>query len=119
PQAMNPELRAEIMNRVSETISDVYATTIFCSNLEGSLTVALRFLLVSLNIAAILDESTVHQRREQLKRMANGGSLGDAYRVTLDRMRAQSTGKSRLGMAALMWISRSEGPMSSDELCHA
>jgi len=78
-----------------------------------------RFLLVSLIIAAILDETTIYDRREQLKRMTNGQGLGDAYGVALDRIKAQGTGKSRLGMAALMWISRSERPMSSDELCHA
>jgi len=116
PGAMSANLRAEIMNRVSETISDVYVTAIFCSSL---LTIFPRFLLVFLNIAAILDETTVYQRREQLKRMTNGRGLGDAYSATLDRIRGQGGGKSRLGMAALMWISRSEGPMGVDELCHA
>ena len=117
-EAMNPGLRAKIMNRISETISDVYVTTIFCSNLVRSLTVGLRLLLVSLNIAAILDETTIYQRREQLKRITNGYGLGDAYSVTLDRIN-QSRGKSRLAMAALMWIARSERPMSADELCQA
>ena len=116
--AMNLGLRAEIMNRVLETISDVYVTAIVSSSLVRSLTVASRFLLVSLNIAAILDETTVHLRREQLKRMTNGRGLGNVYGVTLDRIK-QSGGKSRLAMAALMWISRSERPMSADELCHA
>ena len=119
PEAMNAHLQAEILNRVSETIADVYVTTIFCSRIEQSLTAAPRFLLVSLNIAAILDETTIYQRREQLKKMTNGRGLGDAYGVTLDRIGAQSGGKSRLGMAALMWISRSERPMKADELCHA
>ena len=119
PEAMNPDLRAEIMNRISETISDVYVIAIFCSSLLSSLTVAPRFLLVSLNITAILDETTIYQRREQLKRITNGQDLGDAYGVTLDRIIAQSGGRSRLGMAALMWISRSERPMTPDELCHA
>jgi len=118
PGAMSPDLRAEIMNRVSETISDVYVAGVFCSSLVHSLTVAPRFLLVSLNVAAILDETTIYQRREQLKRMTNGGGLGDAYGATLDRIK-QSGGKSRLAMAALMWISKSERPMSADELCHA
>ena len=77
-----------------------------------------RFLLVSLKIAAILDETTIYQRREQLKRITNGDGLGDAYGVTLDRIK-QSGGKSRLAMAALMWISQSERAMSADELCHA
>ena len=119
PEAMNASLQAEIMNRVSETISDVYVAAIFRSTLEALLIVVHRFLLVSLNITAILDETTIYGRREQLKRMTNGRGLGDAYGTTLDRMRAQSEGKSRLGMAALMWVSRAERPMSPDELCHA
>ena len=119
PAAMDADLRAEIMNWVSETISDVYVAPIFSSSLDSSLIAAHRFLLVSLNIAAILDETTIYERREQLKRMTNGRGLGDAYRVTLDRIKAQRWGRSRLGMAALMWISRSERPMRADELCHA
>ena len=118
PGAMNAKLRAEIMNQVSEMISDVYVAVIFCSSLVRSLTVAPRFLLVSLNIAAILDETTIHQRREQIERMTHGGGLGDIYSVTLDRIK-QSGGKSRLAMTGLMWISRSERPMSGNELCHA
>ena len=101
PDAMSLDLQTEIMNRVSEMISDVYVTAIFCCSLVRRLTVVPRFLLVSLNIAAILDETTIHQRREQLKRITNGRSLGDAYGVTLDRIK-QSGGKSKLAIAALM-----------------
>ena len=118
-EAMNLDLRKEIMNRVSETISDVYVTPFLSYSLEHQLTVPPRFLLVALSIAAILDETTIYQRREQLKRITNGRGLGDAYCVTLDRIKEQGGGKSRLAMAALMWISRSERPMSPDELCHA
>ena len=116
---MNADLQTEIMNQVLETISDGYVTGIFCSSLVQSLTGSPRFLLVFLNITAILDEATIYQRREQLRKMTNGRSLGDAYSVTLDRIKSQGGGKSRLGMAALIWISRSERPMSPDELCHA
>ena len=118
-EAMNSDLQAEIMSRVSETISDVYGTAIFSPSIVRSLKVAPRFLLVSLNITAILDETTVYDRREQLRRMTKDGGLGDAYGVTLERIRRQSGGKLRLAMTALMWISRSERPMSPDELCHA
>jgi len=68
---------------------------------------------------AILEETTIYDRREQLKRMTSGGGLNDAYDVTLDRIRGPTVGKSKLGIGALMWISRSERPMSADELCHA
>ena len=45
--------------------------------------------------------------------------LGDAYSATIERIKAQSGDKSRLGMAALMWISHAERPLRADELCHA
>ena len=37
----------------------------------------------------------------------------------LDRVKGQGREKSRLGMAALMWISHSERPLKANELCHA
>ena len=51
--------------------------------------------------------------------MTNGFELGDVYGATMERIRAQDGDKSRLGMAALMWISHAERPLSADELCHA
>ena len=78
-----------------------------------------RFLLVSLNMDAILGEATIHQKRQALRRAAQGSGLQDAYHATLDRIKQQGGSKSRLGMEALMWISRSEWPLRSQELCHA
>ena len=119
PEAMNTGLRAEITKRVSETISDVYVAAIIHSKLEVSLIVVPRFLLVSLNITAILDETTIYDRRQQLKRMTGGHGFNDVYAAALDRIKGQTVGKSKLGMGALMWISQSERPMSADELCDA
>ena len=51
--------------------------------------------------------------------MTNGLELGDVYGATIERIKAQDGDKSRLGMAALMWISHAERPLSADELCHA
>ena len=51
--------------------------------------------------------------------MTNGLGLGNAYSATLDRIKGQGGEKSRLGMAALMWISHAERPLNPDELCHA
>ena len=51
--------------------------------------------------------------------MVDGLGLEDAYGATLDRIRGQGGKKSRLGMAALMWISHSERPLKANELCHA
>ena len=78
-----------------------------------------RFLLVSLNIEAILQESTLYRRRERLKKITDGLGLGDAYGGTIGQIKAQGEDKSVLGMAALMWISYAELPLREDELCHA
>jgi len=78
-----------------------------------------RFLLVSLNIDAILQEPTIHRRRQKLNSMTDGLGLGDAYSATLDRIKGQGGEKARLGMAALMWISHAERPLKPHELLHA
>ena len=51
--------------------------------------------------------------------MTDGLELGDVYGATIERIKAQAGDKSRLGMAALMWISHAERPLQADELCHA
>ena len=78
-----------------------------------------RFLLASLNIKAILQETTLYRRREKLGAMTNGSGLGDVYDATIGRIKAQEGDRSRLGIAALMWISHSEQPLKVDEICHA
>jgi len=77
------------------------------------------FLLVSLNIDAILDEITLHQRKKKLDEMTKGEGLGDAYAATLSRMKAQPRSRSKLGMEVLMWVSHAMRPLRVDELCHA
>jgi len=78
-----------------------------------------RFLLASLNIEAILEEPTIHRRREQLSKMTGGLGLGDAYCTTIERIKAQGGGKLRLGIAALMWVSHAERHLTADELYYA
>ena len=78
-----------------------------------------RFLLVSLNIDAILEEVTIYARRKKLEEMRKGKGLGDAYTATLTRIKSQNGSKSRLGMEALMWISHSARPLKALELCQA
>jgi len=78
-----------------------------------------RFLLVSLNIEAILKESTVYRRRERLRKITGELGLGDAYGATIERMKVQGGDRPRLGMAALMWICYAERPLRVDELCNA
>ena len=87
--------------------------------IRAGLTMISRFLLASLNVDVVLAEATIHQRRQALNRMSKGLGLQDAYDTTLDRIRRQGGGKSRLGMEALMWISHCERPLRSEELCHA
>ena len=78
-----------------------------------------RFLLISLNIKLILQEMTLHRRREKLSTMRNGLGLGDAYDTTIGRINAQGGDRARLGVDALMWISHSERPLRVNEICHA
>ena len=89
------------------------------SILTYPLTNIFRFLLVSLNIDTILQESTIRARREKLSKMIDGLGLPDVYGATIQRIKAQGGDKSRLGMAALMWIGHAEQPLRVDELCHA
>jgi len=78
-----------------------------------------RFLLVSLNLDAILQETSLHRRRERLRVMTDGLGLEDAYGATLQRIRGQGGQRSRFGMTALMWICHSERPLRAEELCQA
>ena len=78
-----------------------------------------RFLLVSLNIDAILGEVTIRRRRKKLEEMTQGNGLSDAYTATLTRLKAQKGHKSELGLKVLMWVLYSERPLRAQELCHA
>ena len=78
-----------------------------------------RFLLVSLNVSAILQESTINRRRERLGKITDGSQSGNAYDTMIKRIQAQGAGKSKLGMDALMWISHAERPLTKEELCQA
>jgi len=49
-----------------------------------------RLLLASLNLEAMLQETTTHQWRERLQQMADGLALEDAYGATLELIKAQS-----------------------------
>ena len=78
-----------------------------------------RFLLISLTMDAILEENTAYDRRLKLRAITEGLNLKDVYGSTLARIKEQGVKKSRLGMAALMWISHSERLLQLDELSHA
>ena len=121
PDAMDSKLEADILKKNPEDISEMYAEATALGKLPRASAnrYISRFLLVSLNVDAVLRETTIHRRRQKLSAMANGLGLGDAYGTTLGRINAQGGEKARLGMAALMWISHAERPLKVDELCHA
>ena len=78
-----------------------------------------RFLLVSLIMDAVLEEATIHQRRQTLHMMTNGFGLDDAYRTTFGRIKELKGNKAKIGMEVLMWVSRSQRLLKAPELCHA
>jgi len=78
-----------------------------------------RFLLISQIADAVLQETTIHCRRQKLNEMTEGLGLGDTYGATLSRIEGQGGQKARFGMAMLMWISHAEQPLEANELCHA
>jgi len=78
-----------------------------------------RFLLVSLSIRAILDGATITDRRKKLNQISKGKDLGDAYAITLERMKAQESPRPEYAKSALIWLAYSERPLQASELCHA
>ncbi|KAG0125350.1 hypothetical protein HOY82DRAFT_631732 [Tuber indicum] len=99
PDAMDSSLEADILKKIPQEVSEI-------------------FLLVSLNIDAILQETTIHRRREKLSTMTDGLGLEDAYGAAIGRIKGQGGEKARLGLAALMWIfSYSQRPLKANELC--
>jgi len=80
----------------------------------------LRFLLTTLNIEAILGETSLASRKKMLRKVATTGvGLDSVYDQTLQRIREQKGDRSRLGIEVLMWVSHAERPLRIDELCHA
>ena len=78
-----------------------------------------RFLLVSINIEAVLGEMTIGLRREKLEEMERGNGLSDAYTATLARLKGQKGNKAEVGLKVLKWVLYSERPLRAEELCHS
>ena len=120
PDAMDSSLEAEILKKIPKDVSEMYVETTLgklpqaCTDRYIS-----RFLLVRLNIDVVLQETTIHRRRQKLSAMTDGLGLGDAYGSTLNRVKRQGGERTRLGIATLMWISHAERPLKADELCYA
>jgi len=68
---------------------------------------------------AILGETTLYRRRQKLEVIAESLDLQGVWGAALERIKEQDRQKTRLGMAALMWLSHSEQPLHSDEISHA
>jgi len=85
PSAMNHNLRAEIMRVIPRKISHMSVEATASANL-GLILYPLtkyRFLLVSLNLDAVLEEVTIHPRKKKLDEMTQGNGLRSAYSATL------------------------------------
>ena len=68
---------------------------------------------------AILGETTLYRRRQKLEVITDSLDLEGVWGVALERIKEQDRQKTRVGMAALMWLSHSERPLHPDELSHA
>ena len=121
PDAMDSTLEADIMEKIPGDISEMYEGTVVLQKLPklSANRPVSRFLLVSLNIDAILQETTMRRRRQKLRAITDGSGLESAYGESLGRIKRQGGARAGLGMAALMWISHSERPLKVVELCHA
>ena len=121
PEIMSSALEENIMESISQIGSETYVET-----MQGHIYIRLmanilksRFLLASLHIEAILRETSIAHREKRLKAVKDGVGLGEAYGATLERIKAQGGAKTKLAMAALMWICHTERPLQVDELRHA
>ena len=122
PDIMSSILEAEIMKSIPEITSETYVETSARERLPRVTTNIFesRFLLASLYIKAILRGTTIAGRRKALKAIKKDGvGLGDAYGVTLERIKAQDEEKTKLAITTLTWVCHSERPLQVDELCHA
>ena len=105
PDAMDENLEANILEKIPQNMSEMYVGAMLLGtplHTRSANRYASRFLLVSLNIDAILHEPTISRRREKLSKMTDGLELEDVYGVTIERIKAQDWGKSRLGMTVLL-----------------
>ena len=118
-EAMDSELKRDIMQVIPERISEMYVDKAVLSSPSHKPLIVARFLLVSLNVKAVLRETTLRKRKEGLEQMTSGLGLAGAYKNTLERIQEQCEDQSKLAVQALMWISRSERLLRVDELGHA
>ena len=68
---------------------------------------------------AILGETTLDRRLQKLEVITESLDLKGVWGAALERIKEQDAQKTRLGIAALMWVSHSERPLHPDDLSHA
>ena len=71
----------------------------------------------ALQIQTIVNEPTAGDMEDALKAMPR--DLQKAFHHTLERIRAQSEGRKRLGLDTLMWVSHAKGSLTTAELSEA
>ena len=125
PEIMSDTLEANIMESISQLSSETYVEANSSAKLYRATAglradiLKYRFLLASLHMEAILQETSIARRRNRLKSVKDGAGLAGAYGATLERIKAQGGEKTKLAIATLTWICHAERPLQVDELCHA
>lgn len=76
-----------------------------------------RFLLAVLHVQTILNEPTVGEMEEALDHLPL--NLHAAFDETINRIKRQSEGRSRLALLSLLWISHARRPLQFAELVDA
>jgi len=112
PEAMDDDLRVDIVKVILDNMSDMCVGAFSFSILSAK--IVCRFLLVSLNIGAVLGEVTIGLRRKKVEKMVRGNGLSDAYTATLARMNGQKGNKSVLRLKVLKWVLYSVRPLRAE-----
>ena len=89
-------MEADILEKIPRSVSGMWVAAMIPIP-HYALICIFKFLLVSLNLEGILQESTIYRRRERLSKMIDGFGLGDVYGATIERTKAQGGNKPRLG----------------------
>jgi len=73
-----------------------------CYKILSDIDILSRFLLVTLDIEAIMGETSLARRKKMLQKVATTGvDLGNVYSQTLQQVRHQKGDRSRVGMEVL------------------
>jgi len=103
---MGSILEVGIPRKIPEDISDIYVHAGSYLELSHDKYIS-RFLLVWMNIDAIVQETTIYCRLQRLNSITHSLVLGDVYSAQLDPIKEQGEEKAGAGMATLMWAPES------------